>query len=271
MVAPAVLLATILWVLPLVTVGGLSFFDSNLLRRAWVGFKNYVEIWGNPQWQMAVVNSFVYAGIMIVLGVGLGLLIALPASGLSKRWQNGVRTSTYLPYLAAGVIIGQFWLWVFRNAGLANYLVGLLGIAPQRWLGERWLAVPVIGFVVIMSVGCTNSVFLLAALEGVPKELREAARMDGCGVVRTWFAVDVPFIWKMIVIEIFLAFVGGFGVWETPYMLTQGGPEGATASTIYAIWTEAFTKQRYGIAATESIALLSLVAGVMFVVARVRK
>jgi ABC-type sugar transport system permease subunit len=271
MVVPAVLLASILWLAPLAVIGGLSFFRSNLLTSTWAGLRNYIAIWRDPQWQMAVVNSGVFAAMMVVGGLSLALLIGLPASALSRSWRSLVRISVGIPMMSSGIIIGQFWMWVFRSNGLANWLVGLVGAGSFRWLGNRWLALVVIGFVVVVSVGPMQSIIVMAALEGVPRELREAARMDGCGMVRTWLYVDIPHIAKTLIILAFMAMVGGFGVWENVYMLTRGGPEGATASMVYALWDQAFIKQNYGMAAAESMALLALVAGVSLVIWRLRK
>jgi ABC-type sugar transport system permease subunit len=163
------------------------------------------------------------------------------------------------------------WLWVFKSNGVANWVLQSVGLHPVRWLGERWLAVPVLGFILSAAVLGSIVVVLMVALEGVPRELREAARMDGAGMIRTWLNVDIPCISKMIGYMAFSAMVSGFGVWEIPYVMTRGGPEGATASVMYEIWDQAFVRQHYGVSAAQSVLLLVLVTAITLTAKRVAR
>jgi len=271
MVAPAALLLLLLWVAPLAGVAALSFQDSSLLTSSWIGLRNYVEMFRDPHWTTALVNSLIYSALSIVLGVGLGAAVAFPTSGMPKQIRGIVRAAMYLPSISAGIIISQMWLMVFASGGLANAVMGGLGLAPVRWLTERWPAIFVIGCTVQLAIVGTVVVVLGSALEGVPKELREAARLDGASASQVWRYVDLPWVSGAVALMALSGLASGFTMWETPWVLTRGGPDGATATAIYAAWESAFTRQRYGMAAAQSVVLLGVVMAIAGVVQRVRK
>ena len=271
MVAPAVLLLLLLWVAPLVGVAVLSLQDSSLLTSSWVGLRNYVVMFRDPRWITALVNSLVYSGISVFLGIGLGAAVAFPTSGMPKRIRGLVRVAIYLPSMSAGIIISQLWLVIFSSGGLANTIVAGLGLPPVKWLTERWPAIFVIGCTVQMAIVGTIVVVIGSALEGVPKELREAARLDGASTAQVWRYVDLPWVAGAVALIALSGRASGFTMWETPWVLTRGGPDGATATAIYAAWESAMVYQKYGYAAAESIVLLLIVIAIALTVMGLRR
>ena len=271
MLVPAGFLLILLWLLPMGIIAGLSLFESTILTTTWVGLKNYAGMWRDSQWVMAVTNSLFYAGIAIFGTLFFALPLSLSASRLTKRWRYVFRVAVYIPTLAAGMIIGQLWMWVFRPGGVANWALSLVGLGPWRWLGERVLGIPVIGLIAATCAIGGECIMLMAALEGVPKSLREAARMDGAGKLKVWYYIDIPWVMRMLAIILICNVAGGFTIWETVYVLTNGGPEGGTATALFHIWETAFMRRRYGMAGAQSIVMLALVAGLTSLTRRINR
>jgi len=271
MIMPALVLIALLWFVPMGVIGGLSLHRSDLLRTSWVGVQNYVKMVQDHRWQMALGNSAFFSGCMILSSVVLAAFISLSASSLPKHWRAAVRIAFYIPALAAGIIISQVWLWVFKPLGVADWLVKLVGLTPPRWLGERFVALPVIITVVVGSNMGACVVVIMACLETIPRELHEAAQMDGARILTMWWHVDIPWVARTLALLAFTALVAGTTIWETPYMLTRGGPEGATASLVYAAWEQAFVKQQYGMAAAQCLTIVLLVTGVTVLARRLKR
>jgi len=170
--------------------------------------------------------------------------------------------------MASGIIISQWWLWFFRPGGFANYLVSFLGIGPVKWLTERGTGLLVIALVAVAGNLGATTVLYTAVLLTVPSELHDMAQVDGAGQLRTWWAVDIPWISKTIWFVTLMVVIGGAQVYECILALTNGGPEGGTASILFNIWRTGILYHQYGVAACKSIMLMVVVGSGLWIVRR---
>jgi multiple sugar transport system permease protein len=203
----------------------------------WIGLDNYVRAFHDPVLGRAFVNAAVYmvatVPTQILIGLGLAVLLdtALPGRTL-------FRVLFYLPVVTSWVIVSLLFQYLFAtDHGVVNwFLVDVLHIVghPVNWLGQHWTAMAAISALgVWKGVGWSMLIFL-AALTGVPKELHEAAALDGAGAGRRFWHVSMPFLRGTVVTVLILLVIGGFNVFTSVLLMTNGGPLDQTH--IFATW-----------------------------------
>jgi multiple sugar transport system permease protein len=210
--------------------------------------ENYRTLLGDNVFWKSVGNTFSYAG----LALPLGLIMALVAAMLLNSNIRGVavyRTIVFLPSIVPAVASAMIWLWMFNpKLGLINFALSTIGLDnPPGWLGsERW-AMPALIFVSIWGIG--NSVVIyLAGLQDVPKELYEAADIDGAGAWGKVRHVTIPMLSPVIFFNLIIALIATMQVFVLPYIMTQGGPDRATYFYTYYLFDNAFVYLRMGYA-----------------------
>jgi len=166
----------------------------------------------------------------------------------------------YLPTLTAGLIIATVWRWIWHpSAGLANWLLSLVGLGPVWWLGGRLSGIFAISVnLIVGNVGFQTMVFL-AAILGVGRELLDAARIDGATPWQTRSHVILPIIAPVVALLATLSLIGTAQMWETVMMTTNGGPDYGTATVMFDIYDNGFLRGRFGLAAAETIVLVGLI------------
>ncbi len=227
-----------------------SFCDYSTLRpAAWVGLDNYRELLRDPVFAKALVNTIVYALIALPAGmlVSLGLALMLNAP---IRGQAVYRTIIFLPSLVPAVASAMVWLWMFNGSrvGLINYLLEQIGLDPRGWLSEPGLILPALAFMSLWGVGHTVVIYL-AGLQDVPRELYEAAEIDGAVGWRRLWHVTIPMISPVIFFNLIMAIIGSWQVFAIPQIMVPGG--GADRAgyffTMY-LYDSAFNNLRMGYA-----------------------
>lgn len=240
--------------------GGLGVF---------AGAGNYAQLLESPAFLGSLRVTFLFA----VYTVPAGILLGLPLALLANRRMRGIavyRTAysfTIAVSIAAAALI---WAWLFDpNVGILDYLLGLAHLPRVAWLADpAWALVAVAATTVWKDLGF-NVVVLLAALQGVPDELVEAARIDGAGQWGVLRAVIVPAISPALFFVGVVATIGVLQSFGQIDILTKGGPVGATNVIVYSIYRNAFFNFRFGLAAAQAMLLFVLVlilTGLQFVV-----
>jgi multiple sugar transport system permease protein len=192
----------------------------------WIGLDNYSQLLHDPLFWKSLHNTLYYASMALPAGVlvSLGLALMLNAN---IRGQAVYRAIVFFPSLVPAIASAMLWLWMYNGRlGLINFLLGKIGVTGPNWLGEG-LAMPSLA---LMSIwGCGNTVIIyLAGLQDVPRELLEAAEIDGAGRLRRLFSVTIPFLTPVIFFNLIMAIIGTFSILTVPYIMTQGGPNNAT-------------------------------------------
>jgi len=239
----------------------LSFQDWNLLgTREFVGLENYARMLNDRVLRKALVNTLQYA-VMFVLPVSA---VSLGLASLVNQRLRGMylfRALYYLPVVTSIAVIALIWKFILipRPDGIANYLLGLIGVAPKEWLLDVHLALPSITVMQIWSTMGYYMILWLAGLQGVPEEMYEAARIDGAGRWQIFRYVTVPMLKPTTIFIVMIGSIGAFQMFGPPYMLTGGGPVRATTTMVYYIWQQAFNRYRMGYASSVSLLLFVLI------------
>jgi multiple sugar transport system permease protein len=269
---PVVLAVLLLSTVPLLSVARLSFFQSDYLTERFIGLANYGALIADSAFWRSAANSAIF-GLAFVLGeVGIGLPFSLLMFDLSKRWRDFFRFSVFIPTTAAGIVISQVWLWIFAPTnGLANWVLSLAGLPPVPWLSQYGSAMGVIVTSIALTLPGAGIIIMASALAAVPREILEAARVDGASPWQTRLLVALPYVWPTVVLVALIAFIAGAQVWEFVYAITAGGPAGKTQSIMYFVYETGLLRSRYGLGAAASVIMITLVSLWSAGVSRLRK
>lgn len=260
--APALLAIALFFVLPTIASLALSLTDFDIYALAdirnlrFVGLDNYAALLADPLFWTALGNTLWF----VALGVPLVVIVALGAAILVNErmvaWRPVWRVAFFAPYVATLVAAAVVWKYLLHTRyGLVNYALGTLGLPPVDWLGDPRWAIPAITlFVVWKSFGYAMLIFL-AALQTVPRELIEAARIDGAG----WWArlrhVILPAITPAAGLVAVLSIVAMFQLFAEPYVMTEGGPAQSTVTVLYLMFEEGFQWWNLGTGAAVAVVL----------------
>jgi ABC-type sugar transport system permease subunit len=226
-----------------------------------VGLGNYRTMLHDSQLRSAVVFTLVLALTVTVAAnlVGLGFSILLNRSSLSYRV---LRTLAFLPQVISGVIVGFVWQTILTENGILNTLLIHLGVIgqPVDWLGDPHLAQLCVGVVVAWVLSGFTTVVYLAALQGIPQELHDAAAIDGAGGLRRLRRITVPMVAPATTISVTICLITVMKLYDIITVLTAGGPAFATQSAAQYIVQLAFTSDQFGYASAVAMGLLILSA-----------
>lgn len=231
----------------------------------WVGLANYSRALHDP----VLVRSFVNAGVYMITTVPTQILIGLGLAVLLDTVLPGrtlFRVLFYLPVVTSWVVVSLLFQYLFAtDHGVVNwFLTDVLGVVdhPVNWLGQRWTAMAAIGALgVWKGVGWSMLIFL-AALTGVPRELHEAAALDGAGAWRRFQHVSMPFIRPTMVTVVILLVIGGFNVFTSVLLMTNGGPLDQTQVPLTYMYRQAFGYLDFGYGSAISFLLTGLVLAI---------
>jgi len=228
-----------------------SFCDYSLTRPSrgplWIGSDNYNQMIHDPIFWKSLGNTMYYASMALPAGmlVSLGLALML---NTNIRGQSIYRTIIFLPSLVPTIASAMIWLWMFNPVeGLFNFLLNKAQLPTPDWLGER-LAMASLAMMSVWSLGNTVVIYL-AGLQDVPRELLEAAEIDGAGPWRRLISVTLPVLTPVIFFNLIMAIIGTFSILTVPYIMTQGGPDKATYFYTMFNYDEAFRFLHMGYAA----------------------
>ena len=247
-------------VIPVIVLFVISFLNWDLLTPATVaGFVNYINIFkfDNAAHSLGVTFYYVLLNIPLQTVIALGLAVLLN----SKRKGMGIyRVLFVAPYLSTPVATAVIWFWVFDpKLGAVNALLAHVGITGPQWLSSTAWAMPVVAFVNIWQYVGYNMLFFLAGLQAIPRQLYEAAELDGAGPVRQFFRISLPLLNSTTLFVLVTGVIGSFQVFDTLYVLTQGGPGNSTEVLNLRVYQVAFSDFRLGEAAAMSVLLFGVI------------
>ncbi len=246
----------------------LSFTSSSMFSAPrWVGLENYAMLIEDPLVLTSLRNTVFYAAVSVPLGVGLSLLLAM----LLNTRMKGIsvfRTVFFLPSIANVVAVSVLWMWIFNpDSGLLNGLLSLIGVEGPLWLQSEEWAKPALILMSMWGVGGMMLIFL-AALQGVPGELLDAARIDGASRLRSFVSITVPMISPAILFNLVTGMIGALQVFTQAFVMTgsvqpgsEGGPNNATLFIVLYLYKKAFQEFRMGYASALAWLLFALIVG----------
>jgi multiple sugar transport system permease protein len=264
-VSPWVLFVVGIYAFPLCFAVWMSFYDyffaapGAAVARPFVGFANYTNALTDPKVQQAFRNVIVFLVINVPLTVvlAIGLAVALNAA---IPFRTFFRTAYFVPYVTASVATIAVWLWLFSSDGLVNKLLGPLAPDPPFLINET-LAMPTIAVYVTWKGLGFYVLLYLAALQNVPKELYEAAGIDGAGRWGKFRNVTWPGVRPATTLILILSIIIGSNLFTEPYLLTGGGgPNGASATPVLILYQRGIEQGDAGYAAAIGVILVIFVA-----------
>lgn len=259
--APSALALTLVSIVPLGVAVGLSFFDYDMLSAPrFVGLDNYLSVLGDNSFWTAVGNTLAFALEQVPIGTATALAVAVL---LNQRLpgRNIYRTIVYLPQAASYVVVALVWSFLYEPSfGLINQGVRALGGDTVFWLTDTDTAMPAL---VIMSIWRNLGYFMvifLAALQGIPTELKEAAAVDGASAWSTFWHITLPLLSNVTGFVLITWFLGALQMFTQAYVMTGGGPVDATTTIVYRVYQDAFQFLRLGRACAIAVMMFLTVA-----------
>lgn len=258
-IAP-LLLYFVVWIaLPVLAAFALSFTNYDTAHAAWVGLSNYRAALTRPEVRQALVNTIQFGVELIPLNMAIALGLAL----LVDRQLRGIalfRTAYYLPVLTSLVVAGIVWTALYDlRTGPINALLRLVGLPPQQWLKDPALALHAVVLVRVWKGVGYNMMVFLAGLQTIPQTLYEAAMIDGANAWQRFRHVTWPMLRPTTFYIFVLACISAFQVFGEIYVMTKGGPAGATKTLIYLIYEQAFQYTNMGYASALAFVLFLIV------------
>ena len=234
----------------------------------WVGLQNYQDVLSSPDLGSAMANTLLYTGV-VLLGIPLSVAVAAMIELPGLRGRGLYRTLYFMPYLAMPMAVAQVWKLVYNgNFGLLNQLFRALGVTdPPYWLvTPGWALLAVALFGVWGSVGF-NVIILSAGLRSIPRELYEAASIDGASAWRQFRSITVPLLSPSIFFLTIMTTIGGFQLFDALFAMigTNNPAEPRTRSLVYLFYREAFVNSDQGMGAAVAVVIFACVAVVTFV------
>ena len=262
--APTIALLVVLMFVPIAMVIGYSFQDNVITNPTpvFVGLHNYVKVLTDPVFAIAVRNTLYFTGVSVVahLLLGLGFAMMLNSPLLGNRTKALFRMVYVLPWLFTVAIIAVLWRMLLDPNGVINYLLTVLGMIHKNiaWLSTPDITLHAVTFINIWSGYPFFMVSLLAGLQGIPKELYEAATVDGAGPVQKFRNITLPQLRPIIISMALLDFIWTTQQFALIWMTTGGGPINVTEMLSTFTYKLAFSRYQFAQASTSAVIILLL-------------
>jgi sn-glycerol 3-phosphate transport system permease protein len=264
MIAPAMIGIGFFTVYPVIKLILLSFYETNMLNPAktrFVGLENYVNEFAREAFSRSIINTIVYSFFTIIFIMGISLVLAVWLGRKRSFSNSAVQVCIFTPHIVSMVSVALIWSQLRdQRFGRLHQLLARLGLPQSTWLtSSRTALMSVILVATWKALGYYTLIFI-AALQGIPQEIYEAAALDKSGKIRTFFKITLPMISPQIFFVLIILTIGSFKVFETIRVMTDGGPSYATTSIAYLIYSEVFHFSRFGYGAAVGVVLLGIIS-----------
>ena len=255
MLAPALLGFSLFYALPALRAIQISTTDWNLLRPAHsVGADNYIRLWHDARFWQGLKLSVEYALLNIPLQTVLGLGLAVAMDRLTRSLF--VKAVVLLPYLLSNVLVALIWLWMLDPAlGALNALLQALGWESQGFFADPQQALPTVAAVNIWRHMGLVAMLFLAGLQNIPRNLYEAAALEGASEWQIFWRITLPLLRPVMVFVLVTSVTGSLQIFDTVAVTTRGGPQDATRVVVFYIVQNAFGFLKMGYASAMSVVL----------------
>ncbi|QFQ29278.1 ABC transporter permease subunit [Janibacter melonis] len=268
---PALLVYGAFALYPLLRACWISLYDwDGLSVGSWAGLSNYTEVLTDERLRAALLHALVLMVFYAVLPLLIGLVLAGIMHRSRVRGLGFFRTVVFLPQVVAMVVIAVAWRRVYASEGSLNSLLSAIGLdsLTRGWLGDYTFALPSVGVIGTWFETGLVTVLLLAGLSQVPKDLYEAARLDGAGPIREFLAVSLPSIRGEIAVALTLTVIASLKTFDLIFMTTKGGPGHSTTVPSYEVYRQGFEQGAVGLASAVGVVLTLIIFAISFVITR---
>lgn len=255
--------------LPIAVSLGISFTRWDMLSPPeLVGLRNYARMLDDRLFWQSLSVTARYTLMYVPTELIGGLLLALLMNQVDARGIRLLRTLYYMPSVLSGVAFVVVWMWLFHpEAGLINAGLALVGVQGPRWLVDPHTALTALWMMSLWGLGRT-AVIYLAGLRGIPRELYEAAAMDGAGAWRSFVGLTLPLLTPTIFFNLVLSIIATFQTFTSAFVATNGGPLDATLFLVLYLYRKAFQEFQMGYASALAWVLFALVLAFTLLVVR---
>jgi len=243
-----------------------SFTDYNgIAAPHFVGLKNYVGLFADAKFLAALRNTTLFVVLSMAAGPALGLGTALLLN-MKVKCQGFFRTAYFLPVMASSIVVAMIWRLLYNVNGVLNYLLNTIGLASVAWLSNPKITMVSITAAAIWQGFGFETVIFLAALQSIPKELYEAATIDGAGPWQRFRSITLPSLRPVLFFVFCVGFIGAFQVFDLPYsiMKSQSNPGPEYATLVYYLFSK-FRDLRLGQASAIAYILFAILMFISFI------
>lgn len=255
-------------IIPVICSFLLSFYDWNLLNTPkFVGLENYISLFQEPEFYKILKNTIVYSFFTTIFAVIIPIFIA-DILNRKLKFSDFFKTAYFIPFITPMLVIALVWAWIFDpNIGFLNYLLR----ANIQWLYHPDTAMVAIIAVSVWKLIGYNSIILIGGYAGINSSLAEAAEIDGANKLQTFFKITLPLLSPVIFFVVIITTVSSFQVFDLIYLMTQGGPDGATDVLVHWLYKNAFEYFETGRASAVAYVLFVIISILSFLQWIVRK
>ena len=275
---PSVVLILVFFFGPVLYGMWLSLTDFDLYAIAdpssarFVGVGNYANALGSPEFWNALKVTLWYALVGAPVSVAVSLFAALLVDAHLTRWKPFFRAVYFAPVVTTLVAVAIVWRYLYQpQYGLVNELLVRFGIARVDWLGDPHWALPAILVLAVWKNFGYNLLIFVAGLQGVPRELHEAAELDGASAWQRFWHVTLPDLAPVMLFVSVTTAINYFQLFAEPYVMTQGGPLRSTTSLVLLMYEQGFRWWRLGYAAALAFLLFAVILVATFVQLRLQR
>ncbi len=245
---------------------GLSLFrvDVGFGSAEFVGLHYYQLLFsqltdiGNSDFWTSMINVLKYVVGVVIIQTILALILAVVLHN-APAFKGAFRTIFYVPALTSSVATSLIFLWLYNPDGVINYLLSLVHIQGLDWLNNTTFALPSIIILNAWTTGASFMIYFLAALQDVPQEIIEAAKVDGANSFQAFMNVTVPMLRPAIFLVVALGTIGAFQIFDQAKFMTNGGPANATLVPLLEIYNAGFQDGHFGLAAAMAVLLFIII------------
>ncbi|WP_238006956.1 sugar ABC transporter permease [Dactylosporangium sp. AC04546] len=259
-------------IVPMFGAAWISLHDWNLQSpMRWTGLDNYTRLLGDAATRDALLHTLYFLGLYLPLVYVVGLTLAV---GLNRRFpgRNLLRSMYFLPVVTSWVVVALTWKWLLNPAnGLVNQALEAVGIPGPGWWASAGWAIPSAVVASVWKDAGFVMVILLAGLQSIPEEYLEAARLDGASAWQTFWRVTFPLLTPSSYFVVVISLISGFQVFDQIYVMTGGGPAGASRPLVEQIYDLTFRYGDAGGASALSLMLFALILVVTVVQQRLQR
>jgi ABC-type sugar transport system permease subunit len=263
LIAPAILSAVVFLYVPIAFSGFWSFTEySGLGSAKWVGLENYRTLLGDEDFLKALWNTVLF--VLIGMGIGpiLGFLSALLLNR-TVRFRAFFRGAYFLPVMTSLVVVASIWKILLSDQGIINQLLSFLQIPTRQWLSNTTTALPAVTLTSIWQGFGFETVVFLAAMQAIPRDYYDAARVDGASYWQQVRHITLPSLRPTIMFVYIIGIIGSFQVFDQIFVMTGGGPINSTRTLVFDLY-QRFNQLNLGEASAVAYVLLAILASLSY-------
>ena len=263
LIAPAIILLCIFTIYPIFWQIQSSLYDGSLLskKRNFVGLQNFANLFANPDFGQTVGNTIFYSVGVVIITIVLSTLAAVWLNGEAQKRLNGLTLAAiFTPHIISLVSVTTIFLWLLDpQIGAINYLLKSVGLPTCPFLASSKTSMFALVLMMVWKGTGYYTLLTVAALQGVPKDIYEAASIDDTPGWRVFFQITLPMISPTLFFSTIVCTINSFKVFEPINLMTLGGPANSTNTLVYQIYSDAFKYLKLGQASAEGVVLLVFV------------